>query len=62
MLQTLLRNGGTAPVRTIAQSLLQQDRSQVEYYEQITKRMVGRVLTSNRGITEREGDTYRLKG
>jgi ATP adenylyltransferase len=62
MLQTLLRNGGTASIRTIALSLLQQDQSQIEYYEQITKRMVGRVLTSNRGITEREGSAYRLKG
>ena len=38
-----------------------EDRSQLEYYEQITKNMVGRVLTNNRGITEKDGEIYHLK-
>jgi diadenosine tetraphosphate (Ap4A) HIT family hydrolase/5-methylcytosine-specific restriction endonuclease McrA len=38
------------------------DESQIEYYEQITKNMVGRILTKNRNLTERVDDEYRLKG
>jgi ATP adenylyltransferase len=60
MLREVLRHKGSASVNTIARSLLSEDRSQIEYYEQITKDMVGRVLTQNRGITERYGDTYHL--
>ena len=61
MLRELLQHNGTASVNDIARALLAEDRSQVEYYEQITKNMVGRVLTQNREITEKEGSTYRLK-
>jgi ATP adenylyltransferase len=53
MLIELLRNGGDASVTEIAKSLLGYDISQVEYYEQITKNMVGKVLTTNNGITEK---------
>lgn len=60
MLMELLRGGGKASTTDIASSLLLHDQSQLQYYEQITKRMVGRVLTSNRGITERVGDDYTL--
>jgi len=49
-------------VREIAKALLSEDQSQIEYYEQITKRMVGRVLTTNRGITIKAGDVYTLNG
>ena len=62
MLIELLRNRGSATVNQIARSLLDRDISQVEYYEHITKSMVGRVLTKNRGITEKQGDTYSLNG
>jgi len=62
MLLELLRSGGAASVRQIASALLARDSSQVEYYEQITRKMVGKVLTNNRQITERDRDTYRLKG
>lgn len=34
----------------------------IEYYEQITKNMVDRVLTKNRGITEKDNEIYRVKG
>jgi diadenosine tetraphosphate (Ap4A) HIT family hydrolase/5-methylcytosine-specific restriction endonuclease McrA len=61
MLNEILRKKGAASVVEIAKALLAEDRSQVEYYEQITKNMVGRVLTKNRGITEKDGDDYRLK-
>lgn len=62
MLRELLRHKGKASVSEIAKALLNEDRSQLEYYEQITKNMVGRVLTGNRGITERDGQGYRLSG
>jgi diadenosine tetraphosphate (Ap4A) HIT family hydrolase/5-methylcytosine-specific restriction endonuclease McrA len=60
MLRELLRRNGSAAVTDVARALLAEDRSQLEYYEQITKNMVGRVLTANRGITV-DGARYRLK-
>lgn len=62
MIRTLLGSNGAASVTDIAKSLLAEDRAQIEYYEQITKRMVGTVLTKNRKITVKQGQTYTLKG
>lgn len=62
MLLELLRHRGVASKTEIAQALLARDAAQIEYYEQITRDMVGRVLTNNHGIADREGDTYRLVG
>ena len=62
MLVELLQNGGQASVTEISKALLSRDVSQIEYYEQITKNMVGRVLTKNRGITDKDGNTYSIKG
>lgn len=62
MLRSLLESRGRATKTDIAKALLEQDRSQVEYYETITTNMVGRVLTSNRGITEKSMDDYQLIG
>ena len=62
MLRELLRHRGKANISTIAKALLIRDQSQIEYYAEITKNMVGRVLTANRGITQRDGDHYVLKG
>ena len=62
MLLELLRSNGRAKVRDIARALLAHDASQIDYYEQITKNMVGRVLTKNRGITTRDNDAYLLNG
>ena len=62
MLMELLNRGGSASTRDIAKALLVEDISQIEYYERITKNMPGRVLTTNRGITEKQGDHYHLKG
>ena len=60
MLLELLRNDGVADITPIAAALLQHDESQVDYYRQITKNMVGKVLTKNRSITEKYGDSYSL--
>jgi diadenosine tetraphosphate (Ap4A) HIT family hydrolase len=61
MLLELLRSDGSASVNEIAKALLSHDASQIGYYEQITKNMVGKVLTKNRQITERYKDGFRLK-
>jgi ATP adenylyltransferase len=50
------------PVRDIARAILAHDPTQIDYYAQVVKNMVGRVLTNNRGITTKEGDAYRLIG
>jgi ATP adenylyltransferase len=62
MLLELLTSKGAASINQIAKALLSHDASQIEYYEQITKNMVGRVLTKNRQLTAREGDVFRLRG
>ena len=62
MIRELLRRGGTASTEAIARALLAEDRAQVDYYRLIVRNMVGRVLTKNRGIVEREKDDYRLEG
>ena len=62
MLMELLRKGGEASVSEIAKALLAHDQSQIEYYEQITKNMVGSVLTAKNGITEKIKDGYRVTG
>ena len=62
MLLELIKSGGFATTNQIAKSLLAHDASQIDYYEQITKNMVGKVLTKNRKITERSNDGYLLKG
>jgi ATP adenylyltransferase len=62
MLLELIRSGGSSSVNQIAQALLSHDASQIDYYEQITKNMVGKVLTKNRQITERSKDGFNLKG
>jgi diadenosine tetraphosphate (Ap4A) HIT family hydrolase len=59
MIRELLKGGGTASIRDIASAFLARDESQLEYYEQITKDMPGKVL-SKHGIVNREGEGYRL--
>lgn len=61
MLTTLLRGGGRASTWDIARAILAHDESQVEYYEDVTKNMVGRVLRKH-DIVEKEGDGYSLVG
>lgn len=62
MLIQLLQNSGTATVKQIAQSILDKDPTQIEYFSEVVKKMVGKVLTKNRGITVKTGDTYKLIG
>ena len=62
MLMHLLKNEGQADLSDIAKAILVMDPTQVEYYEHVTRRMPGRVLTNNRGLTERDGRTYTLIG
>lgn len=59
MIQTLLRNGGRGSIRQIAQEILQRDESQIEYYGEITKNMVGRVLRSHH-VVARDRDDFVL--
>ena len=61
MLITLLEHGGKASVRDIASSICSHDESQLEYYELITKNMVGKVLR-NRNIVTKEKDAFGLPG
>lgn len=60
MLKHIFLNDGSASITDIAKDLLSYDQSQIEYYEDRTKNMVGKVLTSNRGITTRERDQYTI--
>ena len=62
MLTELLRRGGSASVKDIAQAILDRDPTQIEYFTEIVKNMVGPVLTKSRGITEKNGEKYILKG
>lgn len=59
MLRALLDRGGHASREEIARALLNEDRSQLEYYAEITRNMVGRVLT-NRNVVRRDGADYEL--
>ena len=59
MLKTLLDNNGRASRKSIAQTFLNEDQSQIEYYEAIVRDMPGRVL-SKHGIVERVDGDYRL--
>ena len=44
MIRTLLTHGGRASIRQIASMFLSKDASQLEYYEEITKNIPGKVL------------------
>ena len=59
MIKELLQSGGKASIRNIAAAFLSRDESQLEYYEQITKDMPGKVLGKH-GVVARERDEYRL--
>jgi len=59
MIRALLENNGILSVTDIANYILEYDQSQVEYYESITKNMVGKVL-KNHKIVNRNKDNYEL--
>ena len=60
MLIEILKKNGSASTNDIAKALLSYDISQVEYYEHITKNMVGKVLTKSRGVTSKDKNQYHL--
>ena len=59
MLKTLLKSKGRSSVTKIARSLLIEDATQIEYYENITNNMVGKVLRSHK-IVEKDHKDYIL--
>jgi hypothetical protein len=61
MLMELLGRHSSAPAQDIARRILGEDVSQIEYYTERVKRMVGRVLTGN-GITRYGDGLYTLIG
>src|SRR5262249_43597746 len=61
MLRELLNRGGRATREDIARALLNEDRSQLDYYSEITRNMPGRVLT-NHQVVKRDGANYELLG
>jgi len=62
MILELLSNNGHSTVKQIAEAILRKDPTQIEYFSEIVKNMVGKVLTNNRGITEKIGQSYNLRG
>lgn len=63
MIRELLQSGGAASCEAIARALLNEDRSQIEYYEAVTRDMVGRVLRKNDVVTYDKGTrSYTLNG
>ena len=60
MLMTLLKEGGVASIETLSKTLLIEDKSQQEYYSNITKNMVGRVLKSH-GIVQKDRKSFKLR-
>jgi diadenosine tetraphosphate (Ap4A) HIT family hydrolase/5-methylcytosine-specific restriction endonuclease McrA len=59
MLRTLIDKGGKASVSEVAQALLAEDRAQLDYYREITKRMPGAVLRK-RGIVDFHDGAYSI--
>ena len=59
MLMTLLKEGGVASIEKLSKTLLIEDKSQQEYYSNITKNMVGRVLKSH-GIVQKDRKSFML--
>jgi len=50
MIKTLLESKNVASVEKIAKSFLERDRSQIDYYKEITKNMPGKVLRKNKVV------------
>ena len=60
MLMELLSNQGSSSVEEVAKKILLHDKSQVDYYSNITKQMPGRVLGKNHNIVTKNADQYSL--
>jgi len=61
MIKHLLRNNGVASDVDIAKEISMQDPTQIEYYQDITNNMVGKVLR-NHQIVDKNRKEYRLNG
>jgi len=61
MLMELLGRRSPAPAQDVARRILGEDVTQIEYYTERVKRMVGKVLTGN-GITRYDQGAYGLVG
>jgi hypothetical protein len=61
MLRTLIDKGGRASASEVAQALLVEDRAQLDYYREITKRMPGAVLR-RRGVIDYHDGEYSIAG
>ena len=61
MLMELLGRRSPAPAQDVACRILGEDVTQIDYYTERVKRMVGKVLTGN-GITRYDQGTYALVG
>jgi len=61
MLMELLSNNGGSSVEGIAKAILLHDKSQVDYYSNITKQMPGRVLSKNHDLVYKDGNNYYIK-
>jgi hypothetical protein len=59
MLLALLQHGGECSETEIAKAISMHDPTQIEYYEAITRNMVGRVLTRH-GVVKRDGKRFTL--
>lgn len=63
MLMTLLQQGGRCPEHEIAKSILAHDQSQIEYYANRVRDMVGRVLREHRLVArDRASKVWSLNG
>ena len=61
MLMELLGRRSPAPAQDVARRILWEDVTQIDYYTERVKRMVGKVLTGN-GITRYDQGAYGLVG
>jgi len=59
MLLTLLQHDGQCSETDIAKAIAVHDPTQIEYYEAITRNMIGRVLTRH-GVEKRDGKRFSL--
>lgn len=61
MIKHLLEQGGNATDKEIAHEISKYDQSQIEYYQNITNNMVGKVLRSH-NIVAKKGNSYCIDG
>jgi ATP adenylyltransferase len=61
LIEMLVSKTGTATVEQIAKAILDHDPTQIDYYSEVVKKMPGVVLTKNRGIAKKHGQSYTLK-